>query len=68
MQSTTKMIGGHSDLLGGVLTTRDDSLLEQRRTGRTLLGASPGALETFLALRGLRTMARLRHDDQLRSA
>lgn len=57
MQSTTKMIGGHSDLLGGVLTTRDDSLLEQLRTGRTLLGASPGALETFLALRGLRTMA-----------
>ena len=57
MQSTTKMIGGHSDLLGGVLTTRDDTLYDRLRTSRTLLGASPGALETFLALRGVRTMA-----------
>lgn len=57
MQSTTKMIGGHSDLLGGVLTTRDDSLYDRLQSSRTLLGASPGALETFLALRGVRTMA-----------
>ncbi|MEM9202015.1 MAG: PLP-dependent transferase [Actinomycetota bacterium] len=57
MQSTTKMIGGHSDLLGGVLTTRHQPVLDRLRTSRTLLGASPGALETFLTLRGVRTMA-----------
>ena len=57
MQSTTKMIGGHSDLLGGVVTTRDAELLARLRTSRSLLGASPGALETFLTLRGVRTMA-----------
>ncbi len=57
MQSSTKFIGGHSDLLGGVLTTRRDDLLETLTTCRTLLGATPGGLETFLALRGVRTMA-----------
>lgn len=57
MQSTTKFIGGHSDLLGGVLTTRDADLLAELRNRRTRLGASPGALEVFLALRGVRTMA-----------
>jgi len=57
MQSTTKFIGGHSDLLGGVLTTRDPELLAALRARRTRLGASPGALEVFLSLRGVRTMA-----------
>lgn len=57
MQSTTKMIGGHSDLLGGVLTTTNADLLARLRTSRSLLGASPGALEIFLTLRGVRTMA-----------
>lgn len=57
MQSTTKFIGGHSDLLGGVLTARDDAVVERLRSARTQLGASPGALETFLTLRGVRTMA-----------
>lgn len=56
MQSTTKFIGGHSDLLGGSLTTRDSGLLDRLRAGRTRLGASPGALEVFLTLRGVRTM------------
>ncbi len=56
MQSATKFIGGHSDLLGGVLTTRRDDLLERLVSRRTLLGATPGALESYLALRGLRTM------------
>ncbi|MGB1631336.1 MAG: trans-sulfuration enzyme family protein [Acidimicrobiales bacterium] len=57
MQSTTKFIGGHSDLLGGVLTTRNPDLLAALRTRRARLGASPGALEVFLMLRGIRTMA-----------
>lgn len=57
MQSTTKFIGGHSDLLGGALATRDDALLGRLRRSRTLLGSAPGALEVFLTLRGLRTLA-----------
>ncbi len=57
MQSSTKFIGGHSDLLGGVVTTRDDDFFHALRRSRTLAGATPGTLESFLALRGLRTLA-----------
>ena len=57
MQSATKFIGGHSDLLAGILTVKDTALLEKLRRIRTLGGATPGTLETWLAVRGLRTMA-----------
>ncbi len=57
MQSATKFIGGHSDLLAGILTVRDEALLEKLRRIRTLGGATPGTLETWLAVRGVRTMA-----------
>lgn len=56
MQSATKFIGGHSDLLTGVLTTRLEAMAERLREVRVFTGATPGALETFLALRGARTM------------
>lgn len=57
LQSATKFIGGHSDLLGGVATTRDDALWRALRRSRELSGATPGALEAFLAVRGARTLA-----------
>lgn len=57
VQSVTKFIGGHSDLLGGVVTVRDANLLAMLRQSRELTGATPGALETFLAVRGARTLA-----------
>lgn len=57
MHSATKFIGGHSDLLSGILVTRDESLLERFRSARVLGGATPGAMEAFLAVRGLRTLA-----------
>jgi cystathionine gamma-synthase len=57
LHSATKFIGGHSDLLAGVLVTRDGTLSARLRKSRTVNGATPGALETFLALRGLRTLA-----------
>jgi cystathionine gamma-synthase len=57
LQSATKFIGGHSDLLGGVATTKDDELYHRLRTSRDLTGATPGALEAFLATRGARTLA-----------
>jgi cystathionine gamma-synthase len=57
VQSVTKFIGGHSDLLGGVVTVRDANLLAALRQARALAGATPGTLETFLAVRGARTLA-----------
>jgi len=57
MQSATKLIGGHSDLLAGLLTTRDEELLRRLQAARTRNGSTPGALEAYLALRGVRTMA-----------
>ncbi len=57
VQSVTKFIGGHSDLLGGVITVRDENLLAALRHSRELTGATPGTLETFLAVRGARTLA-----------
>ena len=57
MQSSTKFIGGHSDLLGGIVTTRDAAYADTLRSARTLAGSVPGTLETFLALRGVRTLA-----------
>jgi cystathionine gamma-synthase len=57
VHSATKFIGGHSDLLSGVASVARPDLHEAIRRRRTLGGASPGALETFLALRGLRTLA-----------
>ena len=57
MQSATKVIGGHSDLLAGILTTAKPQLLEAFMLSRTLNGATPGTLEAWLAVRGARTMA-----------
>lgn len=57
LQSATKFIGGHSDLLAGVATTKDDAFWHALRKSRELTGATPGALEAFLAVRGARTLA-----------
>lgn len=57
VQSVTKFIGGHSDLLGGIATVRDEKLRSALRHSRELTGATPGTLETFLAVRGVRTLA-----------
>lgn len=57
VQSATKFIGGHSDLLAGVVTARQADLWQALRSSRALTGATPGALEAFLAVRGARTLA-----------
>ncbi len=57
VQSATKYIGGHSDLLSGMVTARDAELVTALRHTRELMGATPGTLETFLAVRGARTLA-----------
>lgn len=57
VHSATKFIGGHSDLLLGVAVAAAPDVHERLRRRRELAGATPGGLEAFLALRGLRTMA-----------
>jgi cystathionine gamma-synthase len=56
VHSVTKFLGGHSDLLMGVAVTGDPGVGEALARRRMLAGATPGALEAFLALRGLRTL------------
>lgn len=66
MHSATKFLAGHSDVLLGAIVTGDrwyDELANRRRD----LGAIPGPMETWLALRGLRTLA-LRLERQQASA
>lgn len=57
MHSATKYLSGHSDLLMGVLITRSAELGASLKLRRDLTGGVPGALESYLALRGLRTLA-----------
>ncbi|WP_236790271.1 PLP-dependent aspartate aminotransferase family protein [Amycolatopsis sp. GM8] len=56
VHSATKLIGGHSDLLLGMTIAADETLAQELRDARTRTGATPGALEAWLALRGLRTL------------
>jgi len=56
LHSATKLIGGHSDLLLGAALARDAKLDAHLRTRRHSVGATPGTLEVYLALRGLRTL------------
>lgn len=56
IHSTTKYIGGHSDALGGVVVMRDGGRVPELVHEREISGAVPGTLETWLALRGLRTL------------
>ena len=57
VHSATKYISGHSDLMLGIASTRDEERAAALRHTRGSTGAVPGALEAFLALRGLRTLA-----------
>jgi cystathionine gamma-synthase len=56
MHSATKYLAGHSDVLMGVLTTTSDELYGALFDERVHSGAIPGALESFLTLRGVRTL------------
>ena len=57
VHSVTKLIAGHSDVVLGVVVTRDEELLRRIDDHRRLHGAIPGPMEACLALRGLRTLA-----------
>lgn len=54
--STTKLINGHSDMIGGVVSARNPDCVERLAWWANAKGAGAGAFDAFLALRGLRTL------------
>jgi cystathionine gamma-synthase len=56
VHSVTKYIGGHSDLIGGAIVTSDADLVERLAFLVNAAGAVPGPMDSFLALRGLKTL------------
>jgi cystathionine gamma-synthase len=57
LHSTTKYLGGHSDVIGGFVATNDDGLAEQLAFLQKSLGAVPGPFDAWLVLRGVKTLA-----------
>ena len=56
MHSTTKYVGGHSDVLGGFVATNNDELAAKVRFHQYAIGAVPGPLDCYLLLRGVKTL------------
>jgi cystathionine gamma-synthase len=57
IHSTTKYIGGHSDTIGGFVAVNDEALAEKLYFLQKSLGAVPGPFDSWLVLRGLKTLA-----------
>ena len=57
VHSTTKYLGGHSDLIGGFAATNDPTVAERLYFLQKSLGAVPGPFDSWLVLRGLKTLA-----------
>jgi cystathionine gamma-lyase len=56
IHSSTKFLGGHSDVLGGAVLTSDDALAERLRFHQNAVGAVPSPFDCWLLLRGLKTL------------
>jgi cystathionine beta-lyase/cystathionine gamma-synthase len=56
VHSTTKYLGGHSDVVGGAVVVKDEALFERLKFLQNASGAVPGAMDCFLVLRGLKTL------------
>jgi cystathionine beta-lyase/cystathionine gamma-synthase len=56
VHSSTKFLGGHSDVLGGAVLTSDDTLAERLRFHQNAVGAVPSPFDCWLLLRGLKTL------------
>ena len=67
LHSTTKYLGGRSDVVGGALITDDDGLHERLRFLQNSIGAVPGPMDCFLVLRGTKTL-HLRMDRHVENA
>lgn len=57
VQSTTKYIAGHSDVIGGAVLLNDASIYEELRFFQNTIGAIPGPQDVWLTLRGVKTLA-----------
>jgi cystathionine gamma-synthase len=57
VHSTTKYLGGHSDVIGGFVAANDDAIAERLVFLQKSLGAVPGPFDAWLVLRGLKTLA-----------
>jgi len=57
VHSTTKYIGGHSDVVGGAILTSDETLHKEYKFLQNAVGAVPGPLDCFLLLRSTKTLA-----------
>ena len=57
VHSTTKYLGGHSDVVGGFVATRDAALAQRLAFLQNAVGAVPGPFDCFLTLRGVKTLA-----------
>jgi cystathionine beta-lyase/cystathionine gamma-synthase len=65
LHSTTKYLGGHSDLIGGALVTSDPTWGERLAWLQNAVGAVPSPVDCFLVLRGIRTLGvRMRAHDR----
>lgn len=69
IHSTTKYINGHSDVVGGIVITGRDDLGDQLRFVQNAVGAVPGPWDSWLTLRGIKTLAirMARHQDNARA-
>ena len=56
VHSTTKYLGGHSDVIGGAVITSDAELAQQLKFFQYAVGAIPGPLDCYLTLRGVKTL------------
>ncbi len=56
VHSTTKYINGHSDVVGGIVITSDDKIAEKMRFLQNSMGATPGPFDSWLVLRGVKTL------------
>lgn len=56
MHSSTKYLGGHSDVVGGVLALNDEAVYEQLKFLQNAAGAVPGPMDCFLVMRGIKTL------------
>jgi len=56
VHSTTKYLGGHSDVVGGGLVAKDAALGEELRYHQNAMGSVPGAFDSWLVLRGVKTL------------
>ena len=57
VHSTTKYVGGHSDVVGGAVITSNDDLYTRLKFNQNSIGAVPGPFDAWLTLRGIKTLA-----------